>query len=290
MPGTDPLGAGAPLFADPEAPTLAAGGPLHPVTAAAEPEIPETPPPAGTDPAEAAAAPPSIRRRGQARRRLRTLQRLREVALRDLGGLVYEIHRSGTPQDRARHDGLVAEKARSLAALDVEIAMLAERLRVARGDTVLRLPGVGGACAVCGELSGSTASFCSACGARLRKAAPAVAGQPADRGQERAGERDRAASEATDRPPADGDSGPSGAAPSNSAAAPSDAAPSTAAAAPSDAVPSNGPAAAAPPDPEPSNGPAAAAPPDPAPSNGRADDASATPQLDDTQPRGARLP
>ncbi|HZB75989.1 MAG TPA: hypothetical protein VE526_07180, partial [Solirubrobacteraceae bacterium] len=48
--------------------------------------------PAGLDPAEADARP-LAGRRARLRRRLRYLRRARELMLRDLGGLVFEIHR-----------------------------------------------------------------------------------------------------------------------------------------------------------------------------------------------------
>jgi hypothetical protein len=106
-------------------------------------------------------------RRGKVRRRARFLRRARELALRDLGGLVYEAHR------REQDSGaLVKEKVQQLAVLDAELLGLETELGTPRGDTVLREPGVGGTCPRCGELHASNARFCAACGLDLT-AAPA---------------------------------------------------------------------------------------------------------------------
>src|ERR1700757_4247302 len=56
-----------------------------------------SPAPAASPPADLLEAPApegeNFRERGRLRRRLRYLRRLREIALRDLGGLVYDLHR-----------------------------------------------------------------------------------------------------------------------------------------------------------------------------------------------------
>ena len=101
-------------------------------------------------------------RRGSARRRARFLRRARELALRDLGGLVYEARRR--EQDAG---ALVEEKVRRLAALDEELHGLEAELGAPGGETVLREPGVGGTCPRCGELHASDARFCSHCGREL---------------------------------------------------------------------------------------------------------------------------
>jgi predicted nucleic acid-binding Zn-ribbon protein len=107
-------------------------------------------------------------RRGRLRRRARFLRRARELALRDLGGLVYEARR------REQDPGKLAEdKVQRLIALDVELHELDAVLGTPRGETVLREPGVGGTCARCGELHGSEATFCANCGANLAEAAAA---------------------------------------------------------------------------------------------------------------------
>ena len=91
--------------------------------------------------------------------------------LRDLGGLVYEIHRTGS--DAAQAERLVDEKVARLHLLDAEAAELEERLGDTTGELLLREPGIGGYCPSCGELFGSDAAFCSNCGARVdREAVP----------------------------------------------------------------------------------------------------------------------
>ena len=101
-------------------------------------------------------------RRGKVRRRARFLRRARELALRDLGGLVYEAHRRD--QDGGK---LVKEKVAHLGVIDAELHALEAELGTPRGETVLREPGVGGTCPRCGELHASDARFCSRCGLDL---------------------------------------------------------------------------------------------------------------------------
>jgi hypothetical protein len=127
--------------------------------------------PAGLEVEELRSPRPATERRSRLRRRTRYLRRVRELLLRDLGGLVYEIHRS-TGGDRAHHDGLVRAKAERLAALDAELFALEKRIGAEHPETVLREPGVGGTCPSCGELHSSDARFCSACGAPLTGRAP----------------------------------------------------------------------------------------------------------------------
>lgn len=117
--------------------------------------------PAGVDPEEMARRP-STRRRGGLRRRLRYLQRAREVMLRDLGGLVYEIRR----REPGAAEALVDAKVQRLAEVDAELRELEDALGP-RGETVLREPGIGGSCPVCGELHPSDARFCARCGTAL---------------------------------------------------------------------------------------------------------------------------
>ena len=72
----------------------------------ADPDVP-----AGLDPAESG-APPATGRRGRLRRRLRYLRRARELMLRDLGGLLYEVHRTGGG-DLAAHSAVVGDEGRA---------------------------------------------------------------------------------------------------------------------------------------------------------------------------------
>lgn len=138
------------------APVLDAATPQAPVDSGAH-----SPLPAGED---ASDPRPTALRRGRLRKRLRFLDRERELLLRDLGGLVYEIHRSGTPSDRERHRSLVAGKVERLAGLDHELGAGLATLGESRGEMVMREPGIGGSCPRCGEIHGSDARFCSACG------------------------------------------------------------------------------------------------------------------------------
>src|SRR3954471_20271119 len=106
-----------------------------------------------------AAPPPTTwRARGRARRRLRYLRAARELALRDLGGLVFALRR----QSRERAD-LVAAKLDALTELDRERHTLEDALDDRRDVDVLRLPGIA-SCPHCGTLLASDARFCSSCG------------------------------------------------------------------------------------------------------------------------------
>jgi hypothetical protein len=118
--------------------------------------------PAGVDLDAYVGERPTTQRRGRLRRRLRHLRRVREVLLRDLGGVMFEIHRTAH-DDPALQQRLVGAKLERLANVDAELHELEEILRDHRG-MVLREPGIGGTCPLCGELYGSDARFCWACG------------------------------------------------------------------------------------------------------------------------------
>ena len=133
-----------------------------PAGAAASPIQADPAVPAGLDPAEAAVQPPAGRR-SRLRRRLRYLRRARELMLRDLGGLIFEIHRTAGG-DVGAHSGVVGAKLQRLASVDAEAHAIEAALAAPRGDAVVFEPGVGGTCEVCGELYGSDARFCSNCG------------------------------------------------------------------------------------------------------------------------------
>ena len=121
--------------------------------------------PAGVDPSELEQAPASTRR-GRLRRRLRYLRSVRELLLRDLGGLTYEIHRTATTP-RESHGRLQRAKAERIAALDTEVRALEARLAEPHAATTLREAGIGGTCPACGELHASDAHFCARCGTPL---------------------------------------------------------------------------------------------------------------------------
>jgi hypothetical protein len=126
--------------------------------------------PAGVDPAEARMRPPAGRR-GRLRRRLRYLRRARELMLRDLGGLLYEVHRTGGGNVDA-HATVIGAKVQRIAGLDAEAHALETALAAPRSETVVFEPGVGGTCETCGELYGGDAHFCANCGATIGTAAP----------------------------------------------------------------------------------------------------------------------
>jgi hypothetical protein len=129
--------------------------------------------PAGLEPAELSALPPAGRR-GRLRRRLRYLRRARELMLRDLGGLVFEIHRTAGG-DVTAHRAVLGAKVQRIANVDREAHAIEDALSAPRGDAVVFQPGIGGTCPVCSELYGSAARFCANCGTPLG-ATPAVAG------------------------------------------------------------------------------------------------------------------
>ena len=58
--------------------------------------------------------PPGFRERGRMRRRLRYLREIRELGYRDLGGLVFDQHRFGRPNE-ALVQGKVSRSTRSTA-------------------------------------------------------------------------------------------------------------------------------------------------------------------------------
>jgi hypothetical protein len=118
---------------------------------------------------------PGFIERGKLRRRLRFVRRARELALRDLGGLVFDLHRYG----RERND-LVEQKLNALATLDSEMRALQALLDDHPDVTVLHEPGLA-SCPRCGALHASDAAYCSACGLPVGHGAdlpsgPALAG------------------------------------------------------------------------------------------------------------------
>jgi hypothetical protein len=117
--------------------------------------------PAGVAAEDVAPAQPSFRDRGRLRRRLRYLRRVRELGFRDLGGLVFDLHRFGR-----QGDDLVRGKLTALDAVDRELRAI-ERVLDDRRDIIeLREPGIA-ACPRCGALHGSEARFCPSCGTQL---------------------------------------------------------------------------------------------------------------------------
>jgi len=128
-----------------------AGAPTQPAGAAPAPDAAST-----TEPARVPSD--GFQSRGRARRRARFLRKARELAYRDLGGLVFNLHRFG-----ARNDALVLAKLTTLAQIDAELRAIEGALGERRPITVLREAGIT-ACPRCAAIHGSEDSFCPNCG------------------------------------------------------------------------------------------------------------------------------
>jgi len=131
---------------------LAWGKDAAPPAAAAAPERQVLEPPPGKA---------SFRDRGKLRRRLRFLRRARELAYRDIGGLIFDMRRFG----RDRQD-LLDAKLGALGDVDHELRALERALGDRRPVHDLREPGIS-SCARCGALHSSEANFCPHCGLQL---------------------------------------------------------------------------------------------------------------------------
>ena len=114
----------------------------------------------------AATSKASFRDRGRLRRRLRFLRRARELAYRDIGGLIFDMRRF----NRSRQD-LLDAKLGALGAVDQELRALERALDDRRAIHELREPGIS-SCARCGALHDSEANFCPHCGLQLGGARP----------------------------------------------------------------------------------------------------------------------
>jgi hypothetical protein len=132
---------------------------------------PANPAVAGVD-TPTAPADPGFLERGGLRRRLRFLRKTRELAYRDLGGLVFEMHRLGQ-----QREGLLAGKLATMARIDTELRAIEETLHQRRGVTVLREAGVT-ACPRCAAIHGSEDRFCPACGFSMGSHADRPIGAP----------------------------------------------------------------------------------------------------------------
>jgi hypothetical protein len=105
---------------------------------------------------------PGFRERGRMRRRLRYLRRLRELQVRDLGGLAFDLRRF-----ERKRDDLIAQKIDQIRACDDELSSLETVLDERRDIRDVRMPGIGGTCPRCFSLYGSSDRFCAHCGAAL---------------------------------------------------------------------------------------------------------------------------
>jgi len=140
-----------------------ASPPAHPEPAPAEQPVAHAPAPRR----------PGFRARGRMRRRLRYLRKLRELQVRDLGGLVFDLRRFG----RARED-LLTQKVDQIRACDDELRALETALDERRDLRDMREPGIGGTCPRCFALYGSADKFCANCGAALGGAVQSPAHVP----------------------------------------------------------------------------------------------------------------
>ncbi len=159
-----PTPAGAP------APATAPAGAPAPATAPAGAPAP-TSAPAGAPPPEVP-PDPGFLERGGLRRRMRFLRKTRELAYRDLGGLMFELHRMG-----GQREDLLRGKLVTLERIDTELRAIEDALHERRGVTVLREAGVT-ACPRCAAIHGSEDRFCPACGFSMGRSERPIAGSP----------------------------------------------------------------------------------------------------------------
>lgn len=124
----------------------ASGAPTQSISEQAQPEIGQHP------------QSPGFGERGRMRRRARFLRKARELGYRDLGGLVFDLHRFGQ-----RNDQLVLAKLAALGHIDTELRELEGVLRDRRPVTVLHEAGIA-ACPRCAAIHGSEDRFCPGCG------------------------------------------------------------------------------------------------------------------------------
>ncbi len=118
-------------------------------------------------------AEPGFLDRSRMRRRARFLHVARELAYRDLGGLVFDLHRFGQ-----RNDEIVKAKLDTLGRIDSELRALEQALRERKPVSVLREAGVA-ACPRCAAIHGSGDRYCPACGLAVDQAERPVAGPSA---------------------------------------------------------------------------------------------------------------
>lgn len=160
-------GAGIDVAEGAATPPSSAGNGQEP--GAQEPGRPQPAAPEPTAP-EATAQQPGFLDRGRMRRRARFLRAARELAYRDLGGLVFDLHRFG-----GRNDEVVTAKLDTLSRIDSELRILEVALRERTPVTVLRQAGVT-ACPRCAAIHGSGDRFCPACGLAVDQAERPIAG------------------------------------------------------------------------------------------------------------------
>ena len=149
--------------------------PPRPPRPSRRPRRPTTPQPAAQSEPRSA----GFGSRGRLRRRARFLRKARELAYRDLGGLVYSLHRFGQ-----RNDSLVLAKLATLTRIDAELRGLEASLSERQPVTVLREAGIT-ACPRCAAIHSGEDRFCPNCGLPMSRSvdlpiagAAATAGAP----------------------------------------------------------------------------------------------------------------
>jgi hypothetical protein len=132
-------------------------------------------PPQESQPAQPGVSvdPPGFGSRGRVRRRARFLRKARELAYRDLGGLVFNLHRFGR-----RNDDLVLAKLNTLSHIDGELRALESALSERETVTILREAGIT-ACPRCAAIHSGDDRFCPNCGLPMsRHSNLPIAGAP----------------------------------------------------------------------------------------------------------------
>jgi hypothetical protein len=100
-----------------------------------------------------------LRERTRLRRRVRFLRKRRELELRDLGGLIFDMYRFGS-----KRQDLVRDKLQEMFADDRELREFEHLVGRRQRRLDIREAGIGGACPRCGQLFSTEARFCSRCG------------------------------------------------------------------------------------------------------------------------------
>jgi hypothetical protein len=116
-----------------------------------------------------------LTQRARLRRQVRFLRKQRELQMRDLGGLIFDMYRFGS-----KRQDLVREKLRLMFEADRELRAFEAMLGGRRGPLTVREPGVGGSCPRCLTLYSTDAHYCWRCGLALTEQAEAEAGQVVD--------------------------------------------------------------------------------------------------------------
>jgi hypothetical protein len=106
--------------------------------------------------------------RGRLRRQVRFLRKQRELQMRDLGGLIFDMYRFGS-----KRQDLVREKLRLMFEADRELREFEAMLGGRRRALEVREPGVGGSCPRCLTLYSTDAHYCWRCGLALTEEAEA---------------------------------------------------------------------------------------------------------------------